>query len=86
MNSQPPTSIASRTPGSSSVKRPYQTKSCSSSGTLRITSTYPALNLASSQFDDSRPMPTSVPITVAKNTPSAATVSVLTRPTAKARP
>jgi hypothetical protein len=38
-NSQPPTSIDAFTDGSSSVKMPYQTKSCSSSGTLRITST-----------------------------------------------
>ena len=75
-----------RGPGMFSVMSAYQKKSCSSSGTLRMTSTYIEVRRATSQFLDSRPMPISVPRMVASTMPMTATRSVFSRPTRMARP
>ena len=53
---------------------------------LRSTSTYQVATVATIQLDDRRAMPTVNPMTVARTMPSAATRSVLSRPTQKACP
>ena len=76
---------ASRGPGRPSVITAYQKKSCTSSGTLRMNSTYAALRVLSRKFFDSRQSPIAVPSTVASTMPTSATASVLVSPTTSAR-
>ncbi len=76
---------ASRTDGSVCTTA-YQKNNCSSSGMSRITSTYTAATLASSQFLDSRAMPITVPRMVASTMPTTATFSVLMMPISSASP
>ena len=66
--------------GSCSMTAKYQKKSCTSSGVLRNNSTYAIAKRLSSQFRESRPIPTSSPRIVASAMPRRATVIVLNRP------
>jgi hypothetical protein len=75
---------ASAGAGRLSVITAYQKNNCTTKGTLRIPSIYPAASFASSQLSDNRANPINAPNIVEKIIASVATRKVLKRPTARA--
>src|SRR5438309_2020660 len=70
--------------GSVSVIRAYQKNSCTSSGTLRMNSTYARLTAFNNRFADTRNNPTAPPSTVASTMPASDTLKVFASPTTSA--